>query len=572
MVAAFAALLYLISVPFIDLFHHVFVVPPEVRETLAFHPLREVLNSSMLMKAVVNSLLLSSGVALLSTFIGVALSYILARTDIPMANFWRSAFVLPYAIPPIVGAIAWILLANPSNGHLNNLFGWHLNIYSFTGLLFVESTFLYTTVLLVILKSLETMDPSLEEAARMSGATPFKSFLTITLPLLKTPIFNGFVLSFLGTLASFGVPALIGTPGGIFLMTTQIYTFQKMGSMAGLLKAGALSFYLLVGTLILLFISEGPLSRKQYSIVTGKTPRQNRISLGFWRLPIFLVLVFLIMIIFALPMASIIFSAFSKVQGNLTFSQLTDISNYSLENFNRIFFETAETGRAFKNSFLAAGGASLFALVVGLLLAFILRYLRMSSPVTMIKNQTSKKWSLRQMLERLPSPLISVPYATPGTVLALALMVGFGPGIFKNWLPLNNTLLIIILAYFLKYLSFSYKTMNDGVGQIDRCLDEASRLSGAGPWRTFINIWVPLLRPSMFAAFFLVFMPALFEVTMSVLLAGPGQETVGTLLFQLQEYGDHAGGGPAVLAVAIVLPCAFVNFFLKWISKGKYGL
>ena len=167
--------------------------------------------------------------------------------------------------------------------------------------------------------------------------------------------------------------------------------------------------------------------------------------------------------------------------------------------------------------------------------------------------------------------IASFPYSTPGTVVALALILAFSKTFFGLG-SLYNTLWILILAYTIKYLSFSIKTTSDGYQQIDDCLAEAARVSGANWWVTIQTIWFPLLKPSLTAAWFLVFMPVFSELTMTVLLAGPGTETLGTLLFQLQDYADASGGSSAVLAILIVLSVVIANGVIKKISNGKYGL
>ena len=108
-----------------------------------------------------------------------------------------------------------------------------------------DESFFYTFILISLMSALERLDPSLEEAARLSGATPLRVFFQITLPLIKPSLLSGIVLVFLAASASFGVPALIGNPAGIYMLTTKIYTYQKMGSFSGLHMAGLLSILLL---------------------------------------------------------------------------------------------------------------------------------------------------------------------------------------------------------------------------------------------------------------------------------------------------------------------------------------
>jgi iron(III) transport system permease protein len=515
---------------------------------ISFAPFFEVLQSEMLLTALKNTMIVSIGVTILSWLLAVPTAWLLTRTDLPYKNKLRSWLCLPYAIPPYIGAIAWIFLANPSTGLLNKLAGtqW-INIYSMGGLIWVETSFLYTFVLLTALSSLDRMDSSFEEAARLSGAHPRMVFRTVTLPLIRPALFSGGLLVFLATAASFGVPALIGSPGQLYFLTTQIYTLQRMGTESGLLKSGALSIGLLFFALCILAINHAVLSKQNYQTVSGKTSRPSSIELGASKyLFLFLLLAFWF-VVFCMPLLGIAISAFSRVQGELA------LSNFTLDNVTRTLFETDETSRALTNSFGLATTAAVIVSLLGLLLAYI---------------QYKTKLKGRQMMEIMAS----LPYSAPGTVVALALILSFAKGFLGIGPSLYGTWSMLLLAYVVKYLSFGIKTTGDGFRQIDDVLAEASRVAGANWTQTMVRIWLPLLKPSLVAAFFLVFMPVLSELTMTVILSGPGLETIGTLIFQLQEYADASGGGASVLALLIVLIVLFINESVKRLSRGRYGL
>ena len=138
----------------------------------------------------------------------------------------------------------------------------------------------------------------------------------------------------------------------------------------------------------------------------------------------------------------------------------------------------------------------------------------------------------------LASVAISVPFSTPGTVLALAFILSFSRGYFGIGPSMYNTLWIILIAYIVKYMSLSIKTIGDGYQQIHPSLEEAARISGAGWFTVMRTIYWPLLTPALMASAFLVFMPVISELTMTILLTGPGLETIGPLIFQFQEYSD----------------------------------
>ncbi|MCP4912901.1 MAG: iron ABC transporter permease [Oligoflexia bacterium] len=518
-------------------------------DTLDFLYFSKAFGSKSTMLAIKNTVIVSFLTSLLSLILALPLAFILSRTDLRNKKRWRTLFCLPYAIPPYIGAIAWIILGNPKMGLLNIVTGtsW-LNIYSLGGLVWVMSSFFYTYILLSLLAAFDRMDPSLEEAARLSGAGPIKVFYDITLPLALPSLFSGLLLVFLASAASFGVPAMIGNPARIYLMTTKIYTFQKMGSMSGIFQAGALSIILLILSLIVLFSNQRLLKNKKFQVVGGKTARPSYLVLGSYSWLVKLFLYGLFSLVFVIPIFGIAFSAFSKVQGVLSFD------NFGLQNFSKIFFETDETPRALWNSLSLGFWAATIATTLGLFLSYI---------------NVKTKLKGRGMVE----VFASLPYASPGTVVALAFILAFSSfSIFGFRIGLYNTLTFIVLAYIAKYLNFGVRTTGDGLAQIDDVLAEAARVSGADWLTTLKTIWFPLMKPALVASWFLIFMPAFSELTMTILLSGPGTETLGTLIFQLQEYADASGGGSAVLALMTILFVAAINFFVKFISKGKYGL
>lgn len=500
------------------------------------------LASSMTIRSFWNTMFVCGTTVILSTLISVPLAWLLTRTDLSYKGFWRTIFCLPYAIPPFIGAIAWIYLANPSNGLLKDFFPW-INIYSKTGLIFVMSAFFYTFVLINLLSAFEKIDPSLEEAAQISGASSFRVFYRITMPLVTPSLISGMLLAFLSAIANFGIAALIGNAAGISMMTTQIFIFQKMASYTGLKLSGVLSLGLLVIAALVFYLDHVISKRFRFSLVTGKVSRPNLVKLGNQQIIVQIVLIFLSLILFILPIGAILIAALSKLQGERS------LSNFGIQNFITIFYKTDETYRAIWNSTVLALGAAIICSLAGYFL-----------------SQAGKQ--LHRRVNKVKEAFIAIPYAIPGTVLALALVLTT-----LSWkLPLYNTLGIILLAYVAKFINFSYRIINDGVAQVDQSLIDAAHVAGANSWQVFRRIWLPLLRPFLMASFFLVFMPAFSELTMTVLLTGPGNETIGTLIFQLQEYGDASGGGAAVLAFCVLVLIILLNGTLKLATKGKYGL
>lgn len=503
---------------------------------------KRAITNPMTIRSFWNTMFICGSTVLVSTLISIPLAWLFTRTNVAFKGIWRTIFCLPYAIPPFIGAIAWIYLANPSNGLLKDIFPW-INIYSKTGLIFVMSAFFYTFILINLLSAMEKIDPSLEEAARISGASSWDVFIKITMPLVVPSLISGMLLAFLSAIANFGIAALIGNAAGISMMTTQIFIFQKMASYTGLKLSGILSLGLLVIAASVFYLDHIISKKFRFSLVTGKVARTNVIDLGSRNIIAQLLLFSMAFVLFVMPIGAILIAALSKLQGDRS------LSNFGLQNFHTIFFKTDETYRAVWNSVILAVSAAVACSLLGYLL-----------------SQAGK--TVSKSINKVKEAFIAIPYAVPGTVLALSLTLTT----LSLKLPLYNTLGIIFIAYVAKFLNFSYRIINDGVSQVDQTLIDAAHVAGANSWQVFRRIWIPILRPFLMASFFLVFMPAFSELTMSVLLTGPGNETIGTLIFQLQEYGDASGGGAAVLAFCVLLLIIVLNGTLKLSTKGKYGL
>ena len=224
-----------------------------------------------------------------------------------------------------------------------------------------------------------------------------------------------------------------------------------------------------------------------------------------------------------LPIFAIVLTSVMNVAGDFRWS------NFTLDKYRYVLFTRPDTARGFVNSFVLAFGAATAAAAAGTGLAYVKAHPRLGT-------------------SRLVDVCVNLPYAAPGTILALGLIL-----VWSRPLALTDTLWILLIAYFAKHLSFAVRSVTTAVQQTDVTLEEAARVSGASLTTAFRTIWLPLLRPAILAGWFLVFMPAFGELTMSILLVGPGTETVGTVLFALQEYAD-----PPSASVVAVLILAFI--------------
>ncbi|SNR79669.1 ABC transporter permease [Desulfurobacterium atlanticum] len=488
-----------------------------------------------------NTIKLAVFVTVLAIILGVPSAFLVSRTDIYSRKILKFLIVLSFTLPPYVSAIAWIQLAAPYSGYLNrffHLFGFpadFINIYSFWGIVLVMAIKYYIYVFLTTSASLEQIDPSLEEAARMSGASPFKASL-LTLKLVIPSIASGALLVFIATCANFGIPALIGERANFYVLTTKIYSAL---SIPDLDRAVILSLFLIVITAVVLLIQKKVSHGKHYTTVTGKASRPSLLKLGKVKIAVSLLLYIVLFITTVVPISSLFFSALLKTP----VAPLTSVDSYTLSNFLFVIFKDPSTTEAIKTSFFSSALAASVITVFGALIAYIV-------VKTDIKGRTIIDF------------LSSIPYILPGTVVGVAIIVAF----IK--FPFFETLWILPFAYFIRYLSYGVRTVTGSLLQIDKTLEEASFMSGASWVQTFKNIIYPLLKSGLLAAWILVFIPALSELTVSIIIYPPQHPTIGVATYNLMEEGSYSF---AYALSALVTLIVVVSYGIVTRITGKFA-
>lgn len=267
----------------------------------------EMFQDRVIRKAFFNTLIISSGTTLLATFLGVSLAWINARTNCPWREQLEPFNLIPFFLSPFVGAIAWHNLAAPRVGLLNNLarslFGIETHIFNVDniyGIIWVTGIFFAPLVYLFTVGSLRRMDPSLEDSARTTGASLWRTTFTITLPLVTPAILSGAIIVFVTTAGEFGVPFKLGAPYGWETLTTQIFT-KAVGDDANHYLGAAMSMVLGVITAVFIWLQRRIIAPREYTTVTGKGFRPNLIDLGLWKWAAFAANVFYIAVAVVLP-------------------------------------------------------------------------------------------------------------------------------------------------------------------------------------------------------------------------------------------------------------------------------
>lgn len=490
----------------------------------------------------------------LSMVFGVLLAFPLAwlvgRTNLYGKKFFRTLFVTTYMVPPYVGAMAWLRLLNPSVGTLNvliqNLLGLEkapFNIYSIGGLVWVLTTFYYPYAFITISRAMEKMDPSLEEASRISGASPLKTVFTVTLPLMFPSIVAAALLVFVSAASCYGIPSIIGAPGQIYTVTTRIVDYVYIGSQEGLTDATNLAVFLMAIALIILYISNFVIGKREYITVSGKSTRPNIVDLGRWRIPVTILVSCFAMIVVVIPFASVVATSFTVNMGKSLFEP----GNLTLKYWHVITSRKSilSSGR---NSIIAAVWAASLGMIVCLIMAYLLK-------------RTNAKG------RKIPDFLITVGSGTPSVVIALALIMTMSG---KFGINIYNTMLIMVIAYMIKYMLMGMRTVVSAFSQVSPSLEEAAQISGAKWLRRLKDVVFPLIVPSIVAGWFLIFMPCFYELTMSNLLYSNNTKTLGVELFLYQTY--HSQQTASALASGILLAVIVLNFLLGKLTKGKFSI
>lgn len=453
-----------------------------------------------------------------ATALGVLLAWLVARTDIPFKRFWRSILIVPYLIPPFIGAIAWVYLLGPV-GFLNKL--WIaltgnplLVIYGPVGIILVMILYSYPIAYLVTLGPFEKTNPALEEAARISGAGTFRTLRDVTLPLIMPNVWAAGLLIFMSLMANFGIPAVLGFPRRYFVLTTKIYTtILNFDQTDNLQIAAALSMVLVVLAFIGLQIQRVVLARGRYAVVSGKVSQHQLVELGAIRPLAVGFLGLLVLVTVVAPIVAILLTSLIKAVG-LPLAP----SSLSLRHYSDLLFEVPKVRRAFLNSLLLATGSATIVAFLSIVIGYILTRLRLRGG---------------QLLEAL----VIIPYAVPGTVVALAMILAFLQPLPLVNFSLYNTIWILLIAYVARFLTFGVRSTSAAFEQIHESLEEAARISGADVVRAIKDVTLPLIKPSVYAGWFLAFMPALTELTLSILLYSVNNETLGVVVFGLHQEG-----------------------------------
>lgn len=503
----------------------------------------DVLGSAKVYGIFLNTLGLGLGTIVTVLLFAVPLAWLLARTDFPAKNLWLTVLSVEILIPGFLKAFAWILLLNPRTGIINVLLMGSLglerapvNIYTLSAISFIQGLSLTPPAVFMIVSAFRAMDVSLEESARVHGMRYPAIVRRITLPLMMPALVAALLYYFVTAIETFEIPAVLGLPSRIFVVTTLIYESTQPD--VGLPNYGGASS---IGILLSAFSTAGlyfyfrTLRRaNQYAVITGRGYRTREITLGKWRWAGMAFALAYLLPALVLPFLTLIWASLFRY---LQAPSLRVLSMASLDAYTKVWD--------------AAGPAVL--MNTGLLMVITATLvMSVSVLISWVVIRTDFRW--KKMLDGAAF----LPHAVPSVVFALALAI-FA---LTLRLPIYGTIFILIFGNTIKYLGWGTRSVNSTMIQIHKELEEAGRVHGMVRLQVLRRVILPLIGPSLINGWMWIALLALREVTMALMLYSTRNVVISTQIWSLWR-ADTAQA--AALGVVLVVVIAVV-----WFSARKF--
>lgn len=464
---------------------------------------------------------------------GTLFAWLTERTDANMGFATRILPVMPLMLPPIALSIGWIFLASPNAGFLNVAIRWvfglvgidmesgPLNIGSWPGLIFVYSVYLVPYVYLVVAAAFRNSDSSLEEASRISGAGTLSTFWRVSFPAVRPAVLASSLLVAIMCLALYSIPSILGSAAGIPVLSTHLVRLVR-GSFPPRLDEAVVLGLLVVVLLTILWMLQRLLTKQgRHGTIGGKGGRASIIELGPWRTPARALILLYLLATSVLPFAALVLVSMQEF-----WSPSVQWASLSFDNFTSLLTSGGRDRDALFNSWgLAIAGATLAILVAAVLMSFV--------------GQTGG------FAGRAVDGVTKLPATISHIVIGLAFVVALGGAPFY----LGGTLIILLLAYIVMYMPQASISAGAAYEQIGNELSEASRVSGAGPGKTFQRINLPLMVPGLSAGWAQLFVLMAGDLTASALLAGTANPVIGFVILETWETGVY----PELAALGTVM-------------------
>jgi len=489
--------------------------------------------------AFVNTVAISLVKTILSLALAILMAWIVARTDTPGRRALEVLITLPFFIPPILTATAWAMLGNAQVGTINLV--WKavtglqaplVDVYSYGGVVWHMMQYSTPFIFLLVVDAFRAMDPSLEEASRMSGASRWQTFWRVTFALMLPVTTSAFILSFIRGMESFESAVFFGTPVGINVITTQIYNSITQRAQPDYQAATALGFAAMALMFVLLVIQSRLLGGRSFTTVTGKGYSPTVMRLGRWRWLTFAICAAFFVLTVVLPVGQLLLSSFFQFFGFYQLDMLT-LQHY------RDVWDNDEFWRAFGNTMLLGVVGATVTMVLGGIVAYV---------------TTRTAWRGRRLIDILAW----LPWMMPGMVLGIGFLWGFAT--LPHSIPIYGTLWALLLAYVALGTPVAVRVTSGAYAQIAKDIEECSRVHGAGWWQTLGRILIALAWPAFAVGWVLIFFGIMRELSASILLYVPDTEVMSVVMLKM-----WLGGKPEEVSVLGLIMLVLVLVF-RWVQ------
>ena len=490
------------------------------------------------------TLWVACGVALMSVVIGLPLGVLRGLFTIPLPRLWDLLFLIPFLTPPYIAALSWMLMLQ-SHGYLQQLTGWDLNdlLFSRVGIVLVMTLNIFPVVYFAVSRSLLASGQRLAIVARVHGASAWRAFWHITLPMLSPALAAGMLLAFTLAIEEYGVPAALGSRAGLVMLTVGIE--KKLADWpVDLPGASLLSLLLIAVALLAWWLQKRLTGDKEVTSVTGKPGENSGAELGWLTLPAVLVMAGVGGLAVVMPGALMVLtSLMSTLSGGI------HADNVTLRHFAALFAQQGDALSALATSLsLALASAGVVGLV-GLLAAWL------------VVVQKMKGSAFVDALSLLPAAL-------PGVVVGVGLILLWN----QPFWPVSpyNTWFMLLLSYCCLLLPWPVRYVSSALRQLGNNLEPAARVHGATALQALRLIVLPLVFPALLAAMLMVFAVASRELVTSLLLAPAGTQTVSVFIWRQFEQGS-AGEGMAMASLTLFTGLGLMLCALALMQRGTRG-
>ena len=494
---------------------------------------RAVLGDADTFRVLLTSILIAVPRTVLALLLATVFAWCIARTTTPCKRVLEGLLVFLFFLPELPWVLAWMLLGAPKVGLLNQ---WlralvpavdtFINVYSYGGLIVLGAVRSAPVLFLFVFPAFQAMDATLEEAARMAGASGWRTIWRINFPLVLPALLASGILSFVVAMESFEIPQLLGTPARISVFTTRIYDLAYGGHVARFGPAMVLAVLLLLITVSLIVVQWRLLGGRAYTTISGRGYQARPIDLGRWRWLPFAVIVAFFVVFGALPFLVLLLNSFMELSGFLSPEMLT--TRHWADALGRTAVLTS-----IKDTLIVSVAAATLGVVLSAVISYVV---------------TRTTWTGRKILDMVAWG----PWAVPGLVMALGFLWAFVS------LPIYGTPWLLVLVFVARGLPVGSRFFTATMVQLGAELEESARIHGASWLRAALRIWVPLLRPAILGAWILLFVIAVRVLDLVVLLAGPGSRMLSADIFFWTVSGRQEAASVLALLQTLLVMAGYV--------------